>query len=90
MSFDPFRASVQPYPITNYQPTYFLAESFTDAKEKLWYDYFKRITFQFILFNILVNIQRLFHDHFLFIIIHIHKPLKSLIRKNKLSMLLEL
>ncbi|CAF3374473.1 unnamed protein product [Rotaria sp. Silwood1] len=35
MPFDPFRASIQPYPITSYQPTYFLAESFKDAKEKL-------------------------------------------------------
>ncbi|CAF3363520.1 unnamed protein product [Rotaria sp. Silwood1] len=35
VSFDPFRTAVQPYPITNYQPTYFLAESFKDAKEKL-------------------------------------------------------
>lgn len=37
MPFDPFRASIQPYPITSYQPTYFLAESFKDAKEKLRY-----------------------------------------------------
>jgi phenylalanine-4-hydroxylase len=35
MPFDPFRASIQPYPITSFQPTYFLAESFKDAKEKL-------------------------------------------------------
>jgi phenylalanine-4-hydroxylase len=35
MPFDPFRVSIQPYPITSYQPTYFLAESFKDAKEKL-------------------------------------------------------
>jgi len=37
MSFDPFRASIQPYPITSYQTTYFLAESFKDAKDKLRY-----------------------------------------------------
>lgn len=35
MPFDPFRACIQPYPITSFQPTYFLAESFKDAKEKL-------------------------------------------------------
>ena len=35
MSFDPFRAAIQPYPITEHQPTYFLTESFQDAKEKL-------------------------------------------------------
>jgi phenylalanine-4-hydroxylase len=33
--FDPFCACIQPYPITTYQPIYFLAESFKDAKEKL-------------------------------------------------------
>jgi phenylalanine-4-hydroxylase len=38
MPFDPFRAAIQPYPITTYQPTYFLAESFKDAKEKLRYE----------------------------------------------------
>ena len=37
MPFDPFRVSIQPYPITSYQPTYFLAESFRSAKEKLRY-----------------------------------------------------
>ena len=37
MPFDPFRACIQPYPITSYQPAYFLAESFKDAKEKLRY-----------------------------------------------------
>ncbi len=35
MPFDPFRVATQPYPITEYQPTYFIAESFKDAKEKL-------------------------------------------------------
>ncbi len=74
MSFDPFRTSVQPYPVTDDQPTYFLAENFTDAKEKLRYDYFNKIKFEY--FFYLVNMQRLFHDHLLFIIIHIHKQLK--------------
>ena len=32
---DPFKAAVKEYPITEYQPFYFLAESFTDAKEKI-------------------------------------------------------
>ncbi|CAF1156231.1 unnamed protein product, partial [Didymodactylos carnosus] len=35
MPFDPARAAIQPYPITSFQPVYFLAESFKDAKEKL-------------------------------------------------------
>jgi phenylalanine-4-hydroxylase len=35
MPFDPVRVSIQPYPITTYQPTYFIAENFKDAKEKL-------------------------------------------------------
>ncbi|CAF1563742.1 unnamed protein product [Didymodactylos carnosus] len=35
MPFDPARAAVQPYPITAFQPIYFLAESFKDAKEKI-------------------------------------------------------
>lgn len=33
--FDPTKTSAQKYPITEYQPTYYLAESFTDAKDKL-------------------------------------------------------
>ncbi|CAF1193410.1 unnamed protein product [Rotaria magnacalcarata] len=33
--FDPFVACVKEYPITSYQPMYYLADSFKDAKEKL-------------------------------------------------------
>jgi phenylalanine-4-hydroxylase len=33
--FDPAVTSVQKYPITKYQPTYFIADSFKTAKEKL-------------------------------------------------------
>jgi phenylalanine-4-hydroxylase len=33
--FDPAKAAVQPYPITSYQPLYFVAESFADAKDKV-------------------------------------------------------
>uniref|UniRef100_A0A8C9XRI8 phenylalanine 4-monooxygenase n=1 Tax=Sander lucioperca TaxID=283035 RepID=A0A8C9XRI8_SANLU len=33
--FDPDRTSIQKYPITEYQPVYFVAESFEDAKEKV-------------------------------------------------------
>lgn len=35
MSFDPEKTSLQKYPITEYQPVYFVAESFEDAKEKV-------------------------------------------------------
>lgn len=35
MPFDPEKTSVQKYPITEYQPVYFVAESFEDAKEKV-------------------------------------------------------
>jgi phenylalanine-4-hydroxylase len=35
LSFDPAIASTTIYPITEYQPTYFVAESFRDAKEKV-------------------------------------------------------
>jgi len=35
LPFDPEKTAVTKYPITTYQPTYFLAESFDDAKEKL-------------------------------------------------------
>lgn len=35
LPFDPEATALQKYPITTYQPTYFLAESFDDAKEKL-------------------------------------------------------
>lgn len=33
--FDPPKTAVQKYPITEYQPVYFVAESFEDAKEKM-------------------------------------------------------
>lgn len=33
--FDPEKTSVTPYPVTKYQPIYYLAESFEDAKSKL-------------------------------------------------------
>jgi len=33
--FDPPKTGEQDYPITEYQPVYFVAESFRDAKEKL-------------------------------------------------------
>jgi len=34
-SFDPEKTGIQEYPITKYQPLYYVAESFDDAKEKL-------------------------------------------------------
>ena len=33
--FDPPNTGVQKYPITEYQPVYYVAESFEDAKEKM-------------------------------------------------------
>lgn len=35
LPFDPEKTSLQKYPITEYQPIYFVAESFEDAKEKV-------------------------------------------------------
>uniref|UniRef100_A0A8C5D8P7 Phenylalanine-4-hydroxylase n=1 Tax=Gouania willdenowi TaxID=441366 RepID=A0A8C5D8P7_GOUWI len=35
MAFDPDKTCVQKYPITEYQPVYFVAESFEDAKDKV-------------------------------------------------------
>ncbi|XP_061085394.1 phenylalanine-4-hydroxylase-like [Conger conger] len=35
LPFDPEKTSVQKYPITEFQPIYFVAESFEDAKEKV-------------------------------------------------------
>merc|ERR1711871_1259017 len=35
LPFDPAVAATHPYPITDYQPVYFVADSFKDAKEKL-------------------------------------------------------
>ncbi|XP_075886059.1 phenylalanine-4-hydroxylase isoform X2 [Nelusetta ayraudi] len=35
LPFDPSKTSLQKYPITEYQPIYFVAESFEDAKEKV-------------------------------------------------------
>uniref|UniRef100_T1JCI7 phenylalanine 4-monooxygenase n=1 Tax=Strigamia maritima TaxID=126957 RepID=T1JCI7_STRMM len=34
-AFEPSKTGVQPYPITEYQPVYYVAESFEDAKEKM-------------------------------------------------------
>mmetsp|Transcript_5606 Transcript_5606/g.7801 ORF Transcript_5606/g.7801 Transcript_5606/m.7801 type:complete len:88 (-) Transcript_5606:258-521(-) len=33
--FDPFDAGEQTYPITTYQPVYYVARSFKDAQEKM-------------------------------------------------------
>ena len=33
--FDPFAAAQQPYPITTYQPVYYVADSFRDAEEQM-------------------------------------------------------
>lgn len=33
--FDPQKTGIQDYPITEYQPVYFVAESFADAKHRL-------------------------------------------------------
>jgi phenylalanine-4-hydroxylase len=35
LPFDPAVAAITPYPITTYQPTYFVTESFEDAKKKI-------------------------------------------------------
>ncbi|XP_068573296.1 phenylalanine-4-hydroxylase [Cebidichthys violaceus] len=35
LPFDPAKTSLQKYPITEFQPVYFVAESFEDAKEKV-------------------------------------------------------
>lgn len=34
-SFDPPKTALQKYPITEYQPVYYVAEDFEDAKEKM-------------------------------------------------------
>ena len=33
--FEPSKTALQKYPITEYQPVYFVAESFEDAKNKM-------------------------------------------------------
>ena len=38
LPFDAQKAAVQKYPITSYQPVYFVAESFSDATEKVRYE----------------------------------------------------
>lgn len=35
--FNPVKTCLQKYPITEYQPIYYVAESFEDAKEKMKY-----------------------------------------------------
>ena len=34
-TFDPEKTALQQYPLTMYQPIYYVAESFQDAKEKI-------------------------------------------------------
>jgi phenylalanine-4-hydroxylase len=34
-TFDPAKTALQKYPISNFQPMYFVAESFEDAKDKM-------------------------------------------------------
>lgn len=38
-AFEPAKTALQKYPITEYQPIYYIAESFEDAKEKMMYVY---------------------------------------------------
>jgi phenylalanine-4-hydroxylase len=33
--FNPAETAIQPYPVTSFQPVYYVAESFEDAKKKL-------------------------------------------------------
>jgi len=35
LSFEPVRTALRKYPITEFQPVYYAAESFEDAKEKM-------------------------------------------------------
>ena len=35
--FDPPKTALQPYPITEYQPIYYVTDSFESAKEKMMY-----------------------------------------------------
>lgn len=38
--FEPAKTALQKYPITEYQPVYFVAEDFDDAKQKMmWVNY---------------------------------------------------
>ena len=37
--FDPEKTCLQEYPITSYQPVYFLADSFKDAKDKMRFSF---------------------------------------------------
>ena len=39
MTFDPAKTCDQEYPITSFQPIYFAADSFDDAKAKLRYTF---------------------------------------------------
>jgi len=35
LNFEPVKTALQKYPITEFQPVYYAAESFEDAKEKM-------------------------------------------------------
>ena len=41
--FDPEKTSLQKYPITQFQPVYFVAETFEDAKERVRYKFKKNV-----------------------------------------------
>lgn len=57
--FEPSKTGEQKYPITEYQPVYFVSDSFEDAKEKMVYVKLNRPFFK--LFNCQKNIVFLLH-----------------------------
>lgn len=60
--FEPAKTGLQKYPITEYQPIYYVSESFENAKEKMMYEliqtkdqFFKEILFNFLIFRKYAN-----------------------------------
>lgn len=86
--FEPSKTGEQKYPITEYQPIYFVSDSFESAKEKMMYVF--ALIFFFFIYHLLINpiisenMQIQFQDLLAFAIMLIHKVSKSLIQSLKL------
>ena len=85
--FDPPKTAMQKYPITQYQPVYFVSDSFEDSKDKMTYvfieilNYFIKKSYNINVFFI-ERLLRLSHALSASVIIHIRKTLKYWIQNR--------
>lgn len=65
LPFDPDKTCIQKYPITEYQPVYFVADSFENAKEKVRYGLRKQRKRKNILFFNFLRLKMCSNDGFI-------------------------